>query len=178
MRYDLENVLAGVSVESILQDLGVDLVRGRARCPVCQSGNDQSMMVKGQKWSCFVCHKGGFVHHLEMALTGCGKSQAINALGLRYGLDPHDPTRPRPIRQTGPSPRDLERIAFQLHATRRDRARRLCTAMTRHQHYLTGPVASVIGALCDAITSSEYAMEILTTGDASERAALTGGQLA
>jgi len=76
-----------------LQDY-VDTVTHKSKgglylCPICGSGTGAhktgAFSIKGERWTCFSCEKGGDVFDLYAALNACDLSEAARAIMAQYG---------------------------------------------------------------------------------------------
>ena len=98
----IPEVIRRVSVAGLLADRGHEPARTNGgalsyQCPL--PGHDDrnpSFTVKGERWKCWSqCDRSGDVIDLVVALDGCSKREAIDALGRQCGLERSEPRTTR-----------------------------------------------------------------------------------
>jgi DNA primase len=96
VRFDMEQIKAGVSIESVLSEVGITLRNGRCKCPVHAGQNPSSFSVSKGFFHCFSCGISGDCITLVQKLYNLDFKQAVEYVAKKAGLSTNlDPVQRR-----------------------------------------------------------------------------------
>jgi DNA primase len=91
-----------VTVEDILSEQGIELRRGRCRCPLHGGDNPTSFSVRDGLFHCFACGESGDVISLVQKLYGFDFKEALRHLAHKAGISEVNDYGPVPEKREVP----------------------------------------------------------------------------
>ena len=89
MYYDIEEIRRAAPLRKVIEQ-HTRKVRGRYICPF-HDDHDPSLSIKGDRWKCWTCNKGGDVIDFIKNYYGLDTGDAIRLLGEENGIESKDP---------------------------------------------------------------------------------------